>query len=72
MLSLYVPGESFVHRLPAGMKLLGLFAGSAALFIFSGIAVHASELLLVAALFRIARIPLARHPPISFVPHCCF
>ena len=57
MLSLYVPGESFVHRLPAGAKLLGLVAASAALFVVSGIAVHALELLFIAALFRTARIP---------------
>ena len=57
MLSLYVPGDSFVHRLPAGVKLLGLLSASAALFVFPGIALHAGELLFVAALYRIARIP---------------
>ena len=57
MLSLYVPGDSLVHRLPAGAKLLILFAGSVALFAVSGIAVHAGELLIVAGLFRVARLP---------------
>ena len=57
MLSLYVPGDSIVHRLPAGTKLLMLFAGSIALFAVSGIPVHAGELLVVAGLFRIARLP---------------
>ena len=57
MLSLYVPGDSFVHRLPAGAKLLILFAGSMALFAVSGIPVHAGELLVVAGLFRVARLP---------------
>ena len=57
ILSLYVPGESFVHRLPAGAKLLALFAGSVALFAVSGIPIHAGELLIVAGLFRIARLP---------------
>ena len=57
MLSLYVPGDSFVHRLAAGVKLLGLLSASAALFVFPGIALHAGELLFVAALYRIARIP---------------
>ena len=58
MLSLYVPGDSFVHRLPAGAKLLALFAGSIALFAVSGIPVHAGELLALVALYRVARLPL--------------
>ena len=57
MLSLYVPGDSFVHRLPASAKLVTLFAGSVALFAVSGIPVHAGELLVVIVLFRIARLP---------------
>ena len=32
MLSLYVPGDSLIHRIPAGTKLVLLFAGSIALF----------------------------------------
>ena len=57
MLSLYVPGDSFVHRLPAGTKLLVLCTASVALFAVSGIPVHAGELLIVAGLFRVARLP---------------
>ena len=57
MLSLYVPGDSIVHRLPAGVKLLALCAASTALFVVSGIAVHAVELLVVAGLFHAARLP---------------
>ena len=57
MLSLYVPGDSIVHRLPAGTKLLMLFAGSIALFAVSGIPVHAGGLLVLAGLFRVARLP---------------
>ena len=57
MLSLYVPGDSCVHRLPAGAKLLVLCAASAALFAVSGVAVHAGELLVVAGLYRVARLP---------------
>ena len=57
MLSLYVAGDSFVHRLPAGTKLLILFAGGVALFSFSGIAAHGGELMVVAALFRVAGLP---------------
>ena len=57
MLSLHVPGDSFVHRLPAGTKLLILFAASVALFAVSSLPVHAGELLVVAGLFRVARLP---------------
>ena len=57
MLSLYVPGDSIVHRLPAGPKLLALFAASTALFAVSGVPLHAAELLAVAGLFRAARLP---------------
>ena len=57
MLSLYVPGDSLVHRLSAGTKLLVLFAASAALFAVSGIAVHTIELAAIAVLFRIAGLP---------------
>ena len=57
MLSLYVPGHSPVHRIPAGAKLLALAAGSSALFVFPGIPVHALELLAVLALFEVARLP---------------
>ena len=57
MLSLYVPGRSPVHRLPAGVKLLVLAAGSAMLFVVPGVAVHAAELLAVLALFHVAGLP---------------
>ena len=57
MLSLYVPGDSPVHRLPAGTKLVVLFAASVALFAVSGIPVHAAELVAVAGLYRVARLP---------------
>ena len=57
MLSLYVPGDSLVHRIPAGTKLALLFAGSIALFAISNIPLHVGELLAVAGLFHIARLP---------------
>ena len=57
MLSLYVPGDSIVHRLSAGTKLLILFAGSVVLFAIDGVSVHAGELLVVAGLFKVARLP---------------
>ena len=58
MLSLYVPGDSVVHRLPAGTKLLILFGASVGLFAFEDVALHAGELLAVACLFRIAGLHL--------------
>ncbi len=57
MLSLYVPGDSFVHRVPAAVKLPILVVGSAVLFVVSSIPAHAAELALVAVLFRAARLP---------------
>ena len=57
MLSLYVPGGSFIHRAPAAVKLLILLIGSAALFMVSSIPVHAAELMLIAGLFHAARLP---------------
>lgn len=55
--SLYVPRDSIVHRLPAGPKLLILFTGSVVLFAVSGIPIHAGELLVVAGLYGVARLP---------------
>ena len=57
MLSLYVPGRSCVHRLPAGVKLLVLAGGSAMLFVVPGIPVHATELVAVLVLFQVAGLP---------------
>ncbi len=57
MLSLYVPGDSFVHRAPAAAKLAILVICGAALFVVSGIPVHAAELALLAGLFHAARLP---------------
>ena len=57
MLSLYVPGGSFIHRVPAAVKLSILLVGSAALFMVSSIPVHAAELVLIAGLFHAARLP---------------
>ena len=57
MLSLYVPGDSLIHRIPAGTKLVLLFAGSIALFAVSNIPLHVGELLVIAGLFRLARLP---------------
>lgn len=56
MLSLYVPGNSIVHRIPAGAKLLFLVVGSTLLFVVSSISIHAVELLVIAGLFHVARL----------------
>ena len=57
MLSLYVPGDSLIHRIPAGTKLMLLFAGSIALFAVSNIPLHVGEVLAIAGLFHAARLP---------------
>tara|TARA_Y100001960_G_scaffold323695_1_gene402593 strand:+ start:600 stop:1229 length:630 start_codon:yes stop_codon:yes gene_type:complete len=57
MLSLYVPGDTVIHRVPAGIKLLILVIGSMALFVISNITLHVAELLSIAILFQIARLP---------------
>lgn len=57
MLSLYVPGDSLVHRAPAAAKLAVLLICGAALFVVSSIPLHAVELALVAGLFHAARLP---------------
>ena len=57
MFSLYVPGNSFVHRLSAGVKLLILMVGSTALFVVSSIPIHAGELLLIGVLYQVAGLP---------------
>ena len=54
MLSLYVPGDSVVHRVPAGLKLFILVIGSMALFVISNIPVHVVELLVIAVFFQVA------------------
>ena len=57
MLSLYVPGDSLIHRISAGTKLMLLFAGSIALFAVSNIPLHVGELLVITVLFYVARLP---------------
>jgi energy-coupling factor transporter transmembrane protein EcfT len=55
----YKTGNSFLHRLPAGIKLLGLLAGSAAAFVFFPFGVILSFFLILLASFS-AKIPV-RH-----------
>ena len=57
MLSLYIPGDSFLHRLHAGTKLLILVVGSTLLFIFSSIPAYLGELAVLFSLFCNARLP---------------
>lgn len=57
MLSLYVSGDSYVHRIPAGVKLLILFIGSFLLFFTSNMFVQLANLTGICVLFWIAELP---------------
>ncbi|MFC8180783.1 MULTISPECIES: energy-coupling factor transporter transmembrane component T family protein [Nocardiaceae] len=59
MIGLYRPGNSLLHRLPAGTKLLLLLASIILATIFARTPVHVGAVaLVVAGLFVVARIPL--------------
>ncbi|OZC57314.1 MULTISPECIES: energy-coupling factor transporter transmembrane component T family protein [Nocardiaceae] len=59
MIGLYRPGNSLLHRLPAGPKLLLLLASIILATIFARTPVHVGVIaLVVAGLFVVARIPL--------------
>lgn len=59
MIGLYRPGNSLLHRLPAGTKLLLLLASIILATIFARTPVHVGMIaLVVAGLFVAARIPL--------------
>ncbi|PRD12843.1 energy-coupling factor transporter transmembrane component T family protein [Pantoea coffeiphila] len=55
-LSDYVPGNSFIHRLPSGIKILSLALVGTLLFVFPLLAVVLSTLVVVAALYPLAGI----------------
>lgn len=55
-LSDYVPGNSFIHRLPSGIKILSLALVGTLLFVFPLLAVVVSTLVVVAALYPLAGI----------------
>lgn len=59
MIALYVPGNSAVHRLPVGLKLLACLLGSIALTIMHSPWLSATSLLLIGSLYTLARLPLA-------------
>ncbi len=60
MLSLYHKADSFVHRLPAGYKLLGLVCVGSLVFVFDTLLLSAVTLVCVLTLYPLARIPLEK------------
>jgi biotin transport system permease protein len=57
MLALYIPGNSALHRLPTGLKLLACFIGSIGLALLQSPWQLALGLVAIAALYALARIP---------------
>ncbi|MFG1941522.1 energy-coupling factor transporter transmembrane component T family protein [Nonomuraea sp. NPDC048826] len=55
----YVPGDSFLHRMPAGVKLLGLAGCCTALLLLPGLWAMAGAAVVVAALYAFARVGAA-------------
>ncbi|WP_455480979.1 energy-coupling factor transporter transmembrane component T family protein [Bartonella sp. B12(2025)] len=58
MIGLYLPRDTFVHRLRPGIKLLSLIVCATVLFTVSSILILLLFLLFVALLYRISKIPL--------------
>ncbi|MFK4088182.1 energy-coupling factor transporter transmembrane component T family protein [Kribbella sp. NPDC020789] len=56
-LMLYAPGTSIVHRLPAGVKVLGLAVVSVGTVVFSGMWLTAGALVIAAVVTVLARVP---------------
>ncbi|MCE8009305.1 energy-coupling factor transporter transmembrane protein EcfT [Aestuariivita sp.] len=54
MMSLYSPGETALHRLPAGTKLLGLVLAGTSLFFVADIVVLSGALILVCGAYLVA------------------
>ncbi|MET0169844.1 MAG: energy-coupling factor transporter transmembrane protein EcfT, partial [Aliihoeflea sp.] len=54
MIAIYKPGSSFVHRLPAGAKIIGLAMAGTALFFVANIPALVACLLVVLVLFPLA------------------
>ncbi|GAB2731863.1 energy-coupling factor transporter transmembrane protein EcfT [Salinifilum aidingensis] len=59
-LGLYEPGNSPLHRAPAGPKFLGLLVLAVVVLVFDGTAALAVCAALVAAAYALARVPLRR------------
>ncbi len=60
MLDLYVSGQSFLHRCPAGVKLLVLIAVGTVLFLFNSITPIAVATIFAITLYPMATLSLAR------------
>jgi len=60
MLTLYVPRDSWLHRLPAGFKFLTLIAVGTAIFWVPNIEVMAGVTLISCLLFASAKIPFSK------------
>ncbi len=58
MLALYIHRNSFLHRLSAGAKLLGLLAGTTVIALLSRPEMLVCALLLTLLLYRLAHLPL--------------
>ncbi|EJF75381.1 energy-coupling factor transporter transmembrane protein EcfT [Bartonella alsatica] len=59
MISLYLPQDTFVHKLRPGVKLLFLTVCATILFMVSSIPILLIFLLFVALLYRVAKIPFS-------------
>jgi biotin transport system permease protein len=57
MIAVYVPGNSPLHRLPVGLKLLGCLIGSIALAVIHNPWALAASFLLITGLYTVARLP---------------
>lgn len=60
MFSLYSPGHSIVHRLPAGVKLLAILLAGTASFLVHDWRVLLATVLVVAAAYLVAKVPWSR------------
>ena len=58
-LGLYVPGSSWLHRVPAGPKLLGLLLAVTGVLLTTAPVGVAAEVLVSATLYPLARVPLS-------------
>lgn len=54
MLDLYSPGTSILHRMTPGPKILAMMLGGTGLFLFDSLAVAATALVVVLALYPVA------------------
>jgi biotin transport system permease protein len=57
-ISLYLPGNTFMHRLPAGVKMLALLVAGVGLFVFSNLVFAGAAAVIAALLLASVRPPL--------------